>query len=125
MRLGYYRGELPGHSTSSRRLGGTFFDHIAPRSFLHPAGVREPRTMLVNPQLYDPSAMWDGGGGDAKELLEESTGPDDPPLFSAAQLNFKAIAATGSDMLRPNGDGAYVGLKSARDEDENDDRGGQ
>ena len=69
--------------------------------------------------------MWDGGGGDAKELLEESTGPDDPPLFSAAQLDFKAIAATGSDMLRPNGDGAYVGLKSARDEDENDDRGEQ
>ena len=125
MRLGYYKGELPGHFTSSRRLGGTFFDHIAPRSFLHPAGVREPRTMLVNPQLYDPSAMWDGGGGDAKELLEESTGPDDPPLFSAVQLDFKAIAATGSDMLRPNGDGAYVGLKSARDEDENDDRGGQ
>ena len=52
-------------------------------------------------------------------------GPDDPPLFSAVQLDFKAIAATGSDMLRPDGDGAYVGLKSARDEDENDDRGGQ
>ena len=125
MRLGNYKGELPDHFKTARRLGGTFFDHIAPRSFLHPAGVQEPQTMLVNPQLYDPSAMWIGGASDAKDLLTESSGEDDPPLFSNSAVDFKAIALRGADMLRPNGNGVYVGLKSAREEDPNDDRGEQ
>ena len=47
----------------------------------------------------------------------------DPPLFTPRQVDFSAIATSGVDMLRPNGDGLYVGLKNAREEDPEDDRG--
>jgi hypothetical protein len=130
MRLSNYKGELPSHFRASRRLGGAFLDHINPRSFLHPGGSAEAQVSLVDPRICDIANAYNLGGADAAAFLTQSTGEKDgddnemdPPLFTPRQVDFSAIATSGVDMLRPNGDGLYVGLKNAREEDPEDDRG--
>ena len=87
----------------SRRLGGAFFDHCNPRSFLHPNGATQPKSELVNPQLYSPPAMWEQGAKDAAQFLAATTGADDPPLFSIAEVDWRAIAGESNKISHEKG----------------------
>ena len=69
MRVDHYKADMAELFKMHRRLGGHFFDHCNPHSFLHPNGVSEPKHDLVNPQLYSPPAMWVAGSEDCAAFL--------------------------------------------------------
>ena len=71
MRVDNYKSEMSELFATHRRLGGHFFDHCNPHSFLHPKGVTQPKPELVNPQLCSPPAMYDEGAKEAAAFLTD------------------------------------------------------